>query len=196
MTASNIVEIIAPIVQRRINVTSVKTASLWNRRQIQLGGEQEITYRLEVPAEVEPSSDDNIELCNTGIFLVAGDQVEINAQGTVTIDKNPETGIGATFPDLDGWYAHPATGSQTRNPTREAYHATGYPEDGGYVGSLVGWIGSGVRAREKAFFVGSQYKKELGRNEGGFLYLAVNDTKQMYHDNEGRFDVTIMIKGP
>jgi len=75
-------------------------------------------------------------------------------------------------------------------------HEQAYETDGGMVGrvgSLFGWIGT--YSAERAFLIGS--KREIEVTSEGILYLAVNDAKGTYGDNDGEFrvDIRILSKG-
>jgi hypothetical protein len=86
--------------------------------------------------------------------------------------------------------------------SHEAYRAIGYPKeihdigDKGVVGSLIGWIENDKAALEKAFVVGEKLKKQVAREEIGYLHLAVNDARGRYGDNQGEFDVSIELTHP
>ena len=54
---------------------------------------------------------------------------------------------------------------------------------------MFGWINA--YSPEKAFLIGS--RREIEVTEGGTLYLAVNDAKGTYKDNDGEFRVDIRI---
>lgn len=73
-------------------------------------------------------------------------------------------------------------------------HPDAYKTDAGktgLVGSLFGWINA--YSEDKAFFIGS--KREIEISEEGILYLAVNDARGTYADNDGEFRVDMQIAG-
>ncbi len=193
-TVVEIVSILASVIRPSEDTPLVAPNSLWSKHKISPSGEG-ITITLKVPATIEPKDDTNRHLCNTGILLIPGDEVEINASGTISNDSNK---FKIT---PDGLYPHPDDNSVLAfYSNTEAYEMQGYltPTTGNYgvTGTLFGWIGTDKTAIKQAFFVGSQFRKTLIQREEGFLHLAVNDSKEMYWDNEGEFDVDITITHP
>jgi len=71
-------------------------------------------------------------------------------------------------------------------------HEGAYVTDGdrvGLIGSLYGWTNE--YSAETAFYIGT--KKEIQVAADGYLYLAVNDAKGTYADNDGEFRVDIRV---
>jgi len=192
ITADHLADIIAAIIKPPTDVTAIPQDSLWGRRKVKPFNSSGLVYSFKVPANREPSSDDLL-LCNTGILLTAGDEIEIRANDKITIDE------GKTWMDPRGIYPHPdGSGTLIFAASHEAYPAKGYiqPEAGnnGVIGSLFGWISSDDTAIRDSFYVGDNLSKSIGKNDVGFLHLAVNDTKGAYADNSGEFSVTVSIK--
>jgi hypothetical protein len=188
VTVDALVEILASITQRPNSVPPVKEEALWTRRTIRPIEQIGLQIAVKVPANIEPSRT-QLELCNTGLMLIPGDDVVITASGKISIDDRK------TWMLPNGVYPDPITGTPIFFHTSEAYTAHGYPQheagSHGVVGSLIGWIGNDINS---AFFIGEQHSFVADRRMNGFLHLAINDTKGAYADNFGEFDVTISLK--
>ena len=72
-------------------------------------------------------------------------------------------------------------------PHENAYRTNG--SELGRIGSLFGWINK--YTEENSFFIGT--KREIEVTEEGYLYLAVNDARSTYGDNDGEFRVDIRV---
>ena len=107
---------------------------------------------------------------STGLFLRIGQRVSVFASGEVSIDR------GQTWMRPDGMVIKgPHVGQQCLEP--DTYW--GRTGDRGAIGALTGWIG---RDRNTAFLVGYHCTVQAGVH--GFLHFGVNDTREMYWDNE------------
>jgi hypothetical protein len=139
-------------------------------------------YSFTVPANQEHG-------INTGIFLEAGKQVSIAANGVVSYDSGRHhttpAGLICTYAGI------PVADQQLFKPTD-------YPHDGTYrtdnsvngvAGSLFGWVAE--YDGDSAFLIGERRVVRAPRD--GYLYLAVNDALGRYGDNEGQFKVTIRV---
>ena len=129
---------------------------------------------------------------DTGIRVTAGETVTFFARGLISYDDGrhfatPEGvlcnkyGLPLFFPDSKG------RGAPAIFPHENAYRTDGGAT--GRVGSLIGWIGA--YTEQHAFFVGS--KRELDAPATGPLFLAVNDARGTYGDNNGEFSVEIRL---
>lgn len=184
ITVDSITELLAAIIHRSYDVDK-DALPLWDSSSHLPGS----AFSLTVSASLEPSKDEN--KLNTGILLIPGDTVILTASGKITVDS------GQTWMSPNGVYPHPKTGEPIFVHSADAYSAAGFPEseigNRGVIGSLIGWIGSGRYATNGAFFVGEQLTKHVQDFEEGFLYLAVNDTRNMYADNQGEFNVSLEL---
>lgn len=129
---------------------------------------------------------------NTNIRVLPGQKMAFFARGLISYDKGHnfttpegivcnEYGMPTVAKDPDG------NDSFIVLPNKQAYMTDGGQL--GRVGSLIGWINSPTP--ERAFLIGS--RKEIQVTEEGILYLAINDVKGAYHDNDGEFRVDIRI---
>jgi hypothetical protein len=135
-----------------------------------------------VPAEREGG-------INTGVLVKPGQRITFSATGVITYDS------GHHFANPDGmlcsYKGQPLAHPQALKPMvwqhKEAYKT----DDGnmGIIGSLIGWIGE--YSEESAFLVGSE--REIATDREGFLYLAINDAKGTYADNQGEYRVTVQV---
>ncbi|MBZ0300587.1 MAG: toll/interleukin-1 receptor domain-containing protein [Anaerolineae bacterium] len=198
ITVDGLVEIFATVIQQKADVPSVLPDGQWGTRILRPIDPGSIHISVRVPAGKDPGDSHDRPYCNTGVLLVPGDELQIKASGTITVDHRQT------------WYnpygiitksVHPDFVSKV-HPRDDTYRATGYPKeifdggDTGVVGSLIGWIQSDKPGLEQAFVVGSSLTKTLARGEEGFLHLAVNDTRGAYGDNEEAFDVSIEVTHP
>jgi len=126
---------------------------------------------------------------NTGIRVKPGQRLSILASGVITYNS------GHHFTNADGMLctykgqplAHPEAVKPMVFLHENAYRTNhGQP---GLVGSLIGWIGE--YSEETAFLVGEE--REVAVDSEGYLYLAVNDAKGTYTDNEGEYEVTVRV---
>jgi len=137
---------------------------------------------LKVPANREGG-------INTGILVMPGQRLEISASGVITYDS------GYHFTDADGQMctykgqplAHPEALVPMRWPHEGAYRTNN--DRPGFIGSLIGWIGE--YSEERAFLIGGA--AEITADSEGYLYLAVNDLKGAYADNQGEYEVTVRV---
>jgi hypothetical protein len=109
---------------------------------------------------------------DTGIDLRSGDQVTINATGSVTVGRR----AGVVSPDG----GRPGAGA--------VFGASAYPVPTAGVGALIGYIVSNNGQTSQPFLIGSQ--STFTTPVDGRLYLMVNDDN--YSDNSGSFSVRIM----
>ena len=135
-----------------------------------------------VPAEREGG-------INTGIFIRPDQRMTFNASGVITYDS------GHHFTNPDGmlctYKGQPLAHPQALMPMIWQ-HKKAYRTDNGkmgIIGSLIGWIGE--YSEERAFLIGSQ--GEITADYEGFLYLAINDAKRTYTDNQGEYRVTVRV---
>lgn len=126
---------------------------------------------------------------NTQIPLQPGQQVTFKASGVITYDS------GFHFANPDGWLCS-YKGQPLAHPeafmTMVIQHEEAYRTDGGrlgILGSLIGWIGE--YSEKSTFLIGSA--KEIIADREGLLYLAINDVKGTYADNQGEYEVTIKV---
>ncbi|MGB5933474.1 MAG: caspase family protein [Anaerolineae bacterium] len=126
---------------------------------------------------------------NTGILVKLGQKLSISASGVITYDSGHHftnaDGVMCTYKGLP--LAFPPVWKPAVWPHENAYRTN----DGqlGLIGSLIGWIGE--YSQETAFLIGE--KAEISVNGEGYLYLAVNDAKGTYADNEGEYEVTVRV---
>ena len=116
------------------------------------------------------------------------------SQGLITTDH------GTTWMEPTGAYPDPR--EETKGQSIVVFDSDAYPMQGfpneqagnyGVRGTLFGWIGSGNRAIDNAFFIGTHNTREIRRNESGFVYIAANQTKGKYGNNSGEFEVFIEL---
>lgn len=181
ITVDAITELFAAIIYRSYDIDR-DLPPLWDHSSPLPG----TAFTLSVPSHLEPSKAE--QYLNTGMLLLPGDKITLTASGKVTVDS------GKTWMSPNGVYPHPETKEPIFVHTSDAYAASGFPQEEvgkrGVIGSLIGWVGTGRYAANGAFFVGEHLFKEVDGFESGFLYLAVNDTRDMYSDNQGAFSVT------
>jgi hypothetical protein len=149
---------------------------------------------IEDPAEVrivrvDASKEKGV---NTKIRVLPGQRIAFFARGLISYDGGHnfatpggilcnEYGLPTMMKDADG-----------NNVLVVWPHEQAYKTDGGElgrIGSLFGWINA--YSPERAFLIGS--RREIEVTEEGNLYLAVNDAKGTYSDNDGEFRVDIRI---
>jgi hypothetical protein len=139
---------------------------------------------IRVDASIEEGFD-------TGIRVVAGQTIQFFARGLITFDggtyfSNPEGiicnayGIPFSVQNEEGQIG------AVIMPHNQAYMTI---QGIGHVGSLIGWINE--YNPDRAFFIGA--KREVVASESGSLYLAINDAKGTYADNDGEYRVDIRI---
>ena len=131
---------------------------------------------------------------NTGIKVLTGQKMRFFARGLVSYDSRnnfatPEgilcTEYGLPYFKKEGdIFLSPVI-----FPHEKAYKTDG--KEIGRVGSLIGWVNQ--YSSEKSFFIGT--KRDIIFQEDGYLFLAVNDAKGTYGDNDGEFRVDIQILG-
>jgi hypothetical protein len=109
---------------------------------------------------------------DTGIDLLAGDQIVISATGNVTAGRR----AGVVSPEG----GRPGAGA--------VFGASTYPVPTAGVGALIGFIVTPNGQRSQAFYVGSQLT--LTTPADGRLFLLVNDDN--YSDNSGSFSARII----
>lgn len=128
---------------------------------------------------------------STGLRVEPGQKIRFFARGLVGYDgHNYATPEGILCNEYGMPYVvtiNDQTVVHAVWPHADAYKTNG--GESGRIGSLYGWIGA--RTEDQAFFVGS--KREVEVTEGGMLYLAVNDAKGTYADNDGEFRVDIQV---
>ena len=128
---------------------------------------------------------------NSGIKVSPGQKLIFFARGLVTYDG----GYHFTTPEgiLCNDYGLPLSINNDSNNTPVVWpHEHAYKTDGGrlgLIGSLFGWIKE--YSEGKAFFIGS--KREIDVQEEGYLYLAINDAKGTFADNEGAYRVDVKL---
>jgi hypothetical protein len=139
-------------------------------------------HHFKVPANKEMG-------INSGIRLRPNDRISVIASGVISYDSwnhftNPD-GLLTTYKGLP--LAHPQEGKPMILWHDEAYRTN----DGnlGRVGSLIGWVGE--YSQDTAFLIGEN--AEITIETEGFLYLAVNDARGTYDDNQGEFEVTVRV---
>ena len=189
ITAAEIVEIIAALIQADSRFEDVSPESLWGKRTVTPIEDRKIGCNISVPANVEPDSG-HWRLCNTGILVIPGDEIVITAKGQVTIDN------GTSWMDANGHITDPQSGTPAMlhpQAYRFAEYRYGDPKGYGVLGALFGWIGDDKKAMSKAFFVGEDHTISVDKHTKGFLHLAVCDAKGTYGDNQGEFEVTVEV---
>lgn len=126
---------------------------------------------------------------NTGILVKLGQKLSISASGVITYDSGHHctnaAGIMCTYKALP--LAFPPVWKQAVWPHENPYRTKGGQI--GIIGSLIGRIGE--YSEETAFLVSE--KREVIAATEGYLYLAVNDAKGTYADNEGEYEVTVRL---
>ena len=149
---------------------------------------------IEDPTEVriirvDASKEEGI---NTNIRVLPGQRIVFFARGLISYDG----GHYFTTPEgiLCNEYGLPIVTKYVdgNNVLVVWPHEQAYKTDGGElgrIGSLFGWINA--YSPEKAFLIGS--RREIEVTEEGNLYLAVNDEKATYSDNDGEFRVDIRV---
>jgi hypothetical protein len=124
---------------------------------------------------------------NTGILVKPGQTLSVSASGVVTYDSGHHfaraSGMLCTYKGLP--LAFPPDWKPVFWPHEGAYRTKG--DQLGRIGSLIGWIGE--YSDERAFLIGEHAEIAVGSE--GYLYLAVNDAKETYGDNEGEYEITI-----
>jgi hypothetical protein len=139
---------------------------------------------------VDASREDGV---NTHIKVLRGQRLVFFARGLVSYSSGRncatpegilcnEYGVPVFAPNAAGDLVAPVVWP----------HEGAYVTDGdkvGLIGSLYGWIDE--YSAETAFYIGS--KKEIEVVEDGYLFLAVNDAKGTYGDNDGEFRVDIQV---
>lgn len=155
---------------RKQPVTTVKP--VWENA-VYANTDNSITVKVKVNAKKDPSvSEDEL---NTGILMLEGDHVTIHTSGSITYNKN------GTSSEPDG-----------NEKNSRTYKVNG---EEGKVGELIGWNGRGNYQNGNAYSIVSiRPSSRVGKENEGFLYLAVNDARGEYDDNEGFYDVTITVK--
>lgn len=109
---------------------------------------------------------------DTGIDLRAGDQITINASGSITAGQR----VGAVGPD------------GARSGASSIFGVSRRPVPTAGVGALIGYLAQPGATATQPFLVGSQLT--LTAASDGRLYLLVNDDN--YNDNSGGFSVRIL----
>jgi hypothetical protein len=150
-------------------------------------GETTGTRTVRIDAKCEEGLD-------TGIDVRRGQRIALYARGLITFDgghnfANPE---GVLCNDLG--LAQMVVGPSGALTPTVWPNPDAYPTDHGelgIIGSLFGWIGS---ERSAAFRTGA--KRELYAPNDGRLFLAVNDARGTYSDNDGEFRVDIRVTDP
>ncbi len=138
---------------------------------------------FEVPAEREGG-------INTGILVSPGQKISFTASGVITYDS------GYHFANPDGMLctykgqplAHPQVFVPVVFPHPEAYITDN--NERGIIGSLIGWIDK--YSTGSAFLIGDE--KEIIADREGYLYLAINDAKGTYADNQGEYRVAVSVQ--
>ncbi|MBW4436200.1 MAG: TIR domain-containing protein [Pleurocapsa minor GSE-CHR-MK-17-07R] len=187
-SAKDIVEIIASIFEPSSQDAAPPT-SIWKSRNVKPIEHNCLRINMEVSSHIEPTHI-NRSVCNTGIFLIRGDEISIHASGRITIDS------GQTFMQPDGRYLDlpPDVVQYFQHP--EAFSVKGHPafpnQSIGVIGSLFGWIGD--EGPDNGFFIGLNHRQIV--HSSGFLHLAINDSKGAYADNSGVFEVTVDLRHP
>jgi len=132
------------------------------------------------------------EAINTNIRVLPGQRIAFFARGLISYDG----GHHFTTPEgiLCNEYGLPImTRDADGNKVLVVWpHEHAYNTDGrqlGRIGSLFGW--ANAYSPERALLIGSRREVEVA--EEGTLYLAVNDAKGTYGDNDGEFRVDIRI---
>ena len=124
---------------------------------------------LEKTVEVPGNQQRGID---TGIELRSGDQVTVNATGSVTAGRR----AGVVSPEGG------------RQSTAAVFGASTYPVPTAGVGALIGYIVSSSGQSSQYFYVGPQATLTIPVD--GRLYLMVNDDN--YTDNSGSFTARIV----
>lgn len=150
------------------------------------GGDFMFQYPGLIPFVVPAEREGGI---NTGIFIKPGQRITFNAAGVITYDS------GHHFANPDGmlcsYKGQPLAHPQILIPMVWQHEGAYRTDNGnmGIIGSLIGWIGE--CSEESAFLIGSD--KEVTSDREGFLYLAINDAKETYADNQGEYQVAIKV---
>lgn len=126
---------------------------------------------------------------STGMVVNPGQKLSFSASGVITYDS------GYHYTNADGFVctyrgqplAHPQTLQQMVWPHPGAYRTRS--DQLGLIGSLIGWVGEYTEVA--AFMIGE--KAEVVVENEGVLYLAVNDARGTYSDNEGEYEITVRI---
>jgi hypothetical protein len=130
---------------------------------------------------------------DTGIEVRKGQRISFFARGLITYDG------GYNFTNPEGIICNELGLSRVvRSATGQLApfvfpHENAYPTDdgkSGRIGRLIGWIGTD---RSRAFRIGA--RRELDVTADGRLYLAVNDARGTYSDNDGEYRVDIRTTG-
>ncbi len=148
-------------------------------------GNSEETYICQIDASVE-------EGVNTDIKVYPGQKIIFFARGLISYDSfnhftTPagiicnEYGLPLVGKDPEGRF-YPVVFPNQRALTTDSGKI-------GFVGSLIGWINQ--YNKESSFFIGT--KKEITVTEEGYLFLAINDAKGTYGDNNGEYRVDIQV---
>ncbi len=148
-------------------------------------GDSENTFICRIDASVE-------EGVNTDILVCPGQKIIFFARGLISYDKFNHFTTPAGI--ICNEYGLPLAGKDSEDRYYPVVfpHQRTYLTDGGklgFVGSLFGWINQ--YSEESSFFIGA--KKEITVTEKGYLFLAVNDVKGAYGDNDGEFRVDIQV---
>jgi PA-IL-like protein len=109
---------------------------------------------------------------DTGIDLLAGDQVTVTATGSVTAGRR----------------AGVVSAEGGRQSAGAVFGATGYPVPTAGVGALIGYIVSTNGQTSQPFYIGNQ--STFTTPVDGRLFLMVNDDN--YSDNSGSFSARII----
>ena len=109
---------------------------------------------------------------DTGIDLRGGDQITINASGSITAGQR----VGAVGPD------------GARAGASSIFGVSRRPVPTAGVGALIGYLAQPGATATQPFLVGSQLT--LTAPSDGRLYLLINDDN--YNDNSGSFSVRIL----
>ena len=143
--------------------------------------------RIRVDASLE-------EGVHTGIKVFPGQRLLFFARGLITYDggKHFATPEGIICNELGVPFLYVYEGSEPKPQVLQSPTARPTREGLGRAGSLYGWIHQYHPGT--AFLIGS--KNEIDATEEGILYLAVNDAKGTYDDNDGEFLVDIRIIEP
>lgn len=138
---------------------------------------------FEVPATFENG-------LKTAVFLKAGERISITARGIVSYDS----GRHHTIPSgrICTSAGIPVTDQERFTPAGYPNEAT-YSTDGGgrgIAGSLIGWVGE--FHEDAAFLIGE--RRDIRAERDGYLYLAINDARGQYADNQGEFNVSVRVQ--
>jgi hypothetical protein len=131
---------------------------------------------------------------DTKIDLRAGQRIAFFARGLITFNgghdfTNPE-GVLCNQLGLPQVVTGPSG-----DPSPVVWpHPQAYPTDGGKlgrIGRLIGWIGED---RANSFSIGA--RREMKSPASGRLFLAINDARGTYSDNDGEYRVDIHVTDP